>query len=82
MDENLGPFGNLLTAICPCSSKGLKIMNLGDVRTTDGVAEILQNEDDDAVDPHLERIKNEAGEDESDEEVNSLSIVWIYLFVV
>ncbi|KAK9040392.1 hypothetical protein V6N11_015555 [Hibiscus sabdariffa] len=50
------------------SSKGLKIMNLGDVRTADGVAEILQNEDDDAVDPHLERIKNEAGGDESDEE--------------
>ncbi|MBA0714769.1 hypothetical protein Golax_013725, partial [Gossypium laxum] len=51
------------------SSKGLKIMNLGDVRTADGVAEILQNDDDDAVDPHLERIKNEAGVDESDEEV-------------
>ncbi|XWS44275.1 hypothetical protein CRYUN_Cryun15aG0030800 [Craigia yunnanensis] len=50
------------------SSKGLKMMNLGDVRNTDGVAEILQNEDDDAVDPHLERIKNEAGGDESDEE--------------
>ncbi|OMO79208.1 Structure-specific recognition protein [Corchorus capsularis] len=50
------------------SSKGLKIMNLGDVRTADGVAEILQDEDDDAVDPHLERIKNEAGGDESDEE--------------
>ncbi|XP_039042636.1 FACT complex subunit SSRP1-like [Hibiscus syriacus] len=50
------------------SSKGLKIMNLGDVRTADGVAEILQNEDDDAVDPHLERIKNEAVGDESDEE--------------
>ncbi|GMI99195.1 NUCLEOSOME/CHROMATIN ASSEMBLY FACTOR D, high mobility group [Hibiscus trionum] len=50
------------------SSKGLKIMNLGDVRTADGVAEILQNDDDDAVDPHLERIKNEAGGDESDEE--------------
>ncbi|XP_022739882.1 FACT complex subunit SSRP1-like isoform X1 [Durio zibethinus] len=50
------------------SLKGLKIMNLGDVRTTDGVAEILKNEDDDAVDPHLERIKNEAGGDESDEE--------------
>ncbi|XP_022774469.1 FACT complex subunit SSRP1-like [Durio zibethinus] len=50
------------------SLKGLKIMNLGDLRTTDGVAEILENEDDDAVDPHLERIKNEAGGDESDEE--------------
>ncbi|XVF16553.1 hypothetical protein REPUB_Repub10bG0041900 [Reevesia pubescens] len=50
------------------SGKGLRIMNLGEVRTSDGVAEILQNEDDDAVDPHLERIKNEAGGDESDEE--------------
>ncbi|GLT35391.1 hypothetical protein SLA2020_098490 [Shorea laevis] len=50
------------------SSKGLKIMNLGDKRTGDGVAKILQTEEDDAVDPHLERIKNEAGGDESDEE--------------
>ncbi|KAF2316234.1 hypothetical protein GH714_041575 [Hevea brasiliensis] len=49
------------------SGKGLKIMNLGDMQTTNGVAAVLQNEDDDAVDPHLERIKNEAG-DESDEE--------------
>ncbi|CAL5340382.1 unnamed protein product [Camellia sinensis] len=50
--------------------KGLKIMNLGDIRTTDGVAAVLQSDDDDddAVDPHLERIKNAAGEDESDEE--------------
>lgn len=44
-------------------------MNLGDVQTADGVAAVLQNDDDDAVDPHLERIKNEAGGDESDEEV-------------
>ncbi|GKU97086.1 hypothetical protein SLEP1_g10267 [Rubroshorea leprosula] len=50
------------------SSKGLKIMNLGDERTGDGVAKILQTEEDDAVDPHLERIRNEAGGDESDEE--------------
>ncbi|XVF14220.1 hypothetical protein REPUB_Repub09cG0039500 [Reevesia pubescens] len=50
------------------SAKGLKIMNLEDARTTDGVAKILQNEDDDAVDPHLERIKNEAGGNESDDE--------------
>ncbi|XP_052886436.1 FACT complex subunit SSRP1-like [Gossypium arboreum] len=50
------------------SSKGLRIMNLGDVRTADSVAEILQNDNDDAVDPHLERIKNEAGIGESDEE--------------
>lgn len=59
----------------PCnywfSGKGLKIMNLGDMKTTDGVAAVLQEDDDDAVDPHLERIKNEAGGDESDEEVNS-----------
>lgn len=46
-------------------------MNLGDMKTTDGVAAVLQEDDDDAVDPHLERIKNEAGGDESDEEVNS-----------
>ncbi|KAK2377187.1 FACT complex subunit SSRP1 [Trifolium repens] len=50
------------------SSKGLKIMNLGDAQATAGVAKVLENEDDDAVDPHLERIRNEAGEDESDEE--------------
>lgn len=51
------------------SGKGLKIMNLGDnMQTADGVAAVLQNDDDDAVDPHLERIRNEAGGDESDEE--------------
>ncbi|XP_068642864.1 FACT complex subunit SSRP1-like [Aristolochia californica] len=50
------------------SGKGLKIMNLGEVQTTDGVAAALSNDDDDAVDPHLERIKNLAGGDESDEE--------------
>ncbi|XP_042509917.1 FACT complex subunit SSRP1 [Macadamia integrifolia] len=49
------------------SGKGLKILNLGDVQTTDGVAAVLGDDDDDAVDPHLERIKNEAG-GESDEE--------------
>ncbi|KAI4347620.1 hypothetical protein L6164_008418 [Bauhinia variegata] len=50
------------------SSKGLKIMNLGGVQTTDGVAAVLRDDVDDAVDPHLERIKNEAGGEESDEE--------------
>ncbi|XP_024031637.1 FACT complex subunit SSRP1 [Morus notabilis] len=50
------------------SGKGLKIMNLGDLKTTEGVASVLQDEDDDAVDPHLVRVKNEAGGDESDEE--------------
>lgn len=54
-----------------CSGKGLKIINLGDMQTADRVAAVLQDEDDDAVDPHLERIKNEAGGDESDEEVCS-----------
>ena len=49
----------------------MKIMNLGDVQGANGVAAVLQNSDDDAVDPHLERIKNEAGGEESDEEVPS-----------
>ncbi|CAL5205895.1 unnamed protein product [Lathyrus oleraceus] len=51
------------------SSKGLKIMNLADAQpAVGGVAKVLENDDDDAVDPHLERIRNEAGGDESDEE--------------
>lgn len=51
------------------NSKGLKIMNLGaGLQPTEGVAAVLQNEDDDAVDPHLERIRNEAVGDDSDEE--------------
>ncbi|XP_021808798.1 FACT complex subunit SSRP1 isoform X1 [Prunus avium] len=50
------------------SSKGLKIMNLGEGQTADGVAPLLEEADDDAVDPHLVRVKNEAGGDESDEE--------------
>lgn len=46
-------------------------MNLGDIKTADVVADVLPDEDDDdAVDPHLQRIKNEAGGDESDDEVN------------
>ncbi|XP_043707393.1 FACT complex subunit SSRP1 isoform X1 [Telopea speciosissima] len=49
------------------SGKGLKILNLGDLKVTDGVAAVLGDEDDDAVDPHLERIRNAAG-GESDEE--------------
>lgn len=51
-------------------------MNLGE-QATDGVARVLQTEDDDAVDPHLERIKNEAGGDESDEEVS----IWFSSFL-
>jgi hypothetical protein len=52
------------------SGKHLKIMNLGNGQdTTGGVTDVLRDTDDDAVDPHLERIKNQAGDDESDEEV-------------
>lgn len=55
------------------NSKGLKIINLGETQTTGGVAAVLQNSDDEAVDPHLERIRNQrdagaGGEDDSDEE--------------
>jgi structure-specific recognition protein 1 len=58
-------YHNLYTFI---SSKGLKIMNLGGAGTADGVAAVLgDNDDDDAVDPHLTRIRNQAA-DESDEE--------------
>lgn len=44
-------------------------MNLGGTQTTNGVASVLENDDDDAVDPHLERIKNAAVGEDSDEEV-------------
>ena len=49
----------------------MKIMNLGgDGQGTGGVVtDVLRHTDDDAVDPHLERIKNQAGDEESDEEV-------------
>ncbi|TVT99205.1 hypothetical protein EJB05_33166 [Eragrostis curvula] len=51
------------------SGKDLKILNLGDGQgTASGVTAVLQSTDDDSVDPHLERIKNQAGNDESDEE--------------
>ncbi|CAA2984340.1 FACT complex subunit SSRP1 [Olea europaea subsp. europaea] len=51
------------------SCKGPNIMNLGGARTADGVAAVLQNDDDDAVDPHLERTRNESAGHESDEKV-------------
>jgi len=53
------------------SGKNMKIMNLGgDGQGTGGVVtDVLRHTDDDAVDPHLERIKNQAGDEESDEEV-------------
>lgn len=50
------------------SLKGIKIMNLGDAPVADGVSPLLEEPDDDAVDPHLVRVKNEAGGEDSDEE--------------
>jgi hypothetical protein len=52
------------------SGKNIKIMNLGgDGQGASVVTDVLRDTDDDAVDPHLERIKNQAGDEESDEEV-------------
>ena len=65
-----------------CGGKGLKIMNPRDVQTADGVARVFQDEDDDAVDPHLERIKNLAGGDESDEEVKSSTNTFGFCFLI
>lgn len=53
-------------------------MNLGDVKAADAIAAVLQEDDDDAVDPHLERIKNEAGGDESDDEVSLVAAFWYF----
>lgn len=48
-------------------------MNLGDGQPANGgVAAVLHNDDDDAVDFHLKHLINEAGGEESDEEVNFL----------
>jgi structure-specific recognition protein 1 len=47
----------------------LKILNLGELQTAAGVAAVLQNTIDVSVDPYLEDLKNQAGNDESDEEV-------------
>lgn len=49
-------------------------MNLGDVQATNGVAAVIPN--DEYLDPHLERIRSEAGDDESDEEASS----FLYFF--
>ncbi|KAL6518900.1 FACT complex subunit ssrp1 [Orobanche hederae] len=60
-------YHNLFTFV---SEKGLRILNLGGLKATEGVAAVLQSDIDDPVDPHLERIKNEAIAigDESDDE--------------
>ncbi|CAD6233102.1 unnamed protein product [Miscanthus lutarioriparius] len=51
------------------NGKNIKIMNLGgDGQGASGVVtDVLRDTDDDAVDPHLERIKNQAGDDERHE---------------
>jgi structure-specific recognition protein 1 len=52
------------------SDKHLKILNLGDgQRITGGVTSVLESTDDDSMDPHLERIKNQACNEESDQDV-------------
>lgn len=58
------------------SSKGLKILNLGDnAQGASGVAAALAGSDDEGVDPHLNRIRSARGDagggggDDSDEEV-------------
>lgn len=56
-------------------------MNLGADKAADAITAVLQEDDDDAVDPHLERIKNEAGGDESDEEVKFISRFLVFLLV-
>ncbi|KQK03080.1 hypothetical protein BRADI_2g05430v3 [Brachypodium distachyon] len=51
------------------NGKHLKMMNLGDGQgTSGGVTDVIHDSGDDTVDPHLERIKNQAGDEESDEE--------------
>lgn len=58
------------------SSKGLKILNLGDnAQGASGVAAALEASDDEGVDPHLNRIRiargaGDGGGDDSDEEVH------------
>lgn len=54
------------------SGKGLKIMNLGDGKNANGESHAIDEDDDDAVDPHLARIKSAAGGEESDEEVQEI----------
>ena len=52
-------------------------MNLGgDGQGASGVVtDVLRDTDDDAVDPYLDRIKNQAGDEESDEEVWCLVVM-------
>lgn len=57
-------------------------MNLGDAQVPDGVSPLLEEPDDDAVDPHLVRVKNEAGGEDSDEEVKLLSYFIFFSFLL
>ena len=51
----------------------MKILNLGVGQNGTGVSRTIDEDDDDAVDPHLERIKRSAGDEDSDEEVRKSS---------
>ena len=53
-------------------------MNLGGAKAIDGGPSVLQVDEDDTVDPHLERIKNQAADD-SDEEVNLFIFIYFGL---
>jgi hypothetical protein len=59
------------------SAKNLKIMNLGDDQgTSGGVADILLDTDDAAVDDfYVPGIRNQARDEESDEEVDCLCLL-------
>jgi hypothetical protein len=52
------------------SAKNLKLMNLGDGQgTSGGVADILPETENAGGDLYMPRMKNQAGDEESDEEV-------------
>ena len=63
-------------------SKGLENYELRRRQTYCWYKEGSLFKDDDAVDPHLERIKNEVGGDESDEEVIKQIIYIIFILII
>lgn len=54
-------------------------MNLGDAQVTDGVSPLLEVADDADPDPHLVRVQEEAGDEDSDEEVKLFSYLIYFL---
>lgn len=53
-------------------------MNLGDAQVTDGVSPLLEVADDADPDPHLVRVQEEAGDEDSDEEVKLFSYLSLF----